>query len=163
MRYYTVHTPSGGADEPEDFVFVKDGFSWPALFFPLLWILWQRLWLTLVYYIVFLLVVAWAGRLLGDDPAIQIATLGSLLFAFEANGLRRAALTARGFEEIGMSFGRNFGEAEARFFSDHAASRPSLDRRAAMVRASYPSRHRPEHGATASDDPILGLFPEPER
>ncbi len=73
---------------PESFCFVKDGFSWPALFFPLLWILWHRMWLTLVYYIVFVLVVAWAGRLGGDDLRHRRSrSSAALLFALEANDI----------------------------------------------------------------------------
>ena len=45
MRLYTVHQnpdPLSG----NDLVFVKEGFCWPAFFFPMLWPLWHRLWLV---------------------------------------------------------------------------------------------------------------------
>ena len=28
--------------------FVKDGFSWPALFVPLLWLIYHRMWIELI-------------------------------------------------------------------------------------------------------------------
>ena len=162
MRYYSVHAPPEGTDDPERFAFVKDGFSWPALFVPVLWILWHRLWLALVWYIVFVLIVAWTGRLVSDDAAVVVAFLGTLLLALEGNNIRRAALQNRGWEEVGASFGRNLDEAEASFFAKHANRLEEvdrLDRRAAMLRATY----TPEHVRDAGDQPILGLFPEPER
>jgi hypothetical protein len=128
---------------------------------PIIWILWHRLWLVLVWYVVFILVVMWAGRLLNDDIASAVAILGSLLFAFEANNMLRHALEARGWQEIGSSFGKDITEAEARFFAGvpvHATS-PAADKNAAIARAAYTPEHRPP----VSDDPIIGLFPEPER
>ena len=159
MRYYSVHAPYDGPDDEDRFAFVKDGFSWPALLVPVLWILWHRLWLALVWYIVFLLIVAWTGRLITEDAAFTVAVLGSLLFAFEANNFRRFSLAGRDWEEVGWSFGRNITEAEARFFADSPQPAENLDRRAAMLRAA----HVPDESSEASDEPILGLFPEPER
>ena len=52
-------------------------------------------------YIVFVLVVAWIGRLAGEDAATLVAILGTLLFALEANNIRRLSLERRGWEEIG--------------------------------------------------------------
>ena len=159
MRYYSVHAPPEGADSPERFAFVKDGFSWPALFVPILWILWHRLWLALVWYVVFVLLIAWTGRLANDDVALVVSLLGSLLFALEANNIRRMALNGRGWDEVGSSFGKDISEAEVRFFATGAEKADPLDRRATMLRAAQTS----EPGHEASDEPILGLFPEPER
>ncbi len=40
---YTVHVRGRGRAD-DDVVLVKDGFSWPAFFFSLIWALWHRLW-----------------------------------------------------------------------------------------------------------------------
>lgn len=160
MRYYSVHAPIGEPASPERFVFIKDGFSWPAFFVPILWILWHRLWLTLVWYVVFVLSVAWIGRLVSQDVASLVALLGTILLALEANNIRRMAFESRDWEEIGASFGRNISEAEARFFAGVTEETDPRDRRAAMLRAAY----SPEHPVTeTTDEPILGLFPEPEK
>ena len=162
MRYYTVHAPDGEYDAPDEYVFVKDGLSFPAFFLSIPWILWHRLWLTLVWYIVFVLVVAWTDRLLGDDIATVVALLGNLLFALEANNMRRHALEARGWDEVGSSFGKDITEAEERFFAraPHSAPAPPTgDKNAIIARAAYTPEHRPP----VSDEPIIGLFPEPER
>jgi hypothetical protein len=158
MRYYSVHAPLGEPVSPERFVFIKDGFSWPAFFVPVLWILWHRLWLTLVWYVVFVLSVAWIGRLVSQDVASIVAILGTVLLALEGNNIRRMALESRDWEEIGASFGKTISEAEARFFAVGATEPDPLDRRAAMLRAAYA-----EPGHETSDEPILGLFPEPDK
>jgi Protein of unknown function (DUF2628) len=159
MRVYSVHAPPEEPISPEKFLFVKDGFSWPAFFFPVLWVLWHRMWLTLVYYVVFVLVVAWIGRLGGDNIATVFAVLGGVLFALEANNLRRLSLERRGWREVGGASGRNYDEAETRFFGDWAARPDAAPQREAMARAAY----SPEARAHGGDEPILGLFPEPER
>jgi Protein of unknown function (DUF2628) len=158
MRVYTVHAPPEEIDSPEAFLFVKDGISWPALFFPVLWILWHRMWLTLVYYIVFLLVVAWVGRLGGHEAASIIGALGGILFALEANNFRRMALRARGWIDLGPASGRDYGEAETRFFGEWAGEPDSVSEGEAMARAAY----SPQARAQGADEPIFGLFPEPE-
>ena len=157
MRYYSVHAPNNEFDSPDDYLFIKDGFSWPAFLVPPLWIVWHRLWLTLVWYVVFVLVVAWAGRLLGENIGFWTAILGIILFAFEANNTLRLSLEGRGWDEVGSSFGKDITEAEARYFGSNPA--PAADRNAVIARAAY----TPEHRAQATDEPILGLFPEPER
>jgi hypothetical protein len=157
MKAFTVHARP--LDPPESFAFVKDGFSWPALFFPVLWILWHRLWLTLLGYVIFILVVAWVGRLSGEEAAGWVAVLGALLFAFEANDIRRRSLDSRGFAEVGAATGRDFDEAEIRFFDQWSQSGAEPTKGEAMARAAYPPRMRESGG----DEPIIGLFPEPER
>jgi hypothetical protein len=181
MRLYTVHAPAEIPVEPERFAFVKDGFSWPALFVPIVWILWHRLWVTLVWYIVFLLVVAWVDRLAGDTPAVILGLLGGLFFAFEANDIRRRSFAARGWDDLGSASGSDRAEAEARFFErwgaqhpppvprppwsppastwqTQSATPPASQQQTVIRPGAYPARE-PQEG----DPPVLGLFPEPER
>jgi len=162
MRAYTVHVPPGDPPAPERFAFVKDGFSWPALFVPVLWILWHRLWLTLVGYIIFVLVLMWTERLANENAATLLGILGGILFALEANTIRRLSLDRRGWREMGGSFGRNLEDAEMRFFESWAKSDSgvaSAGRRKAIARAAYAGPEQQDR----SDEPIFGLFPEPER
>lgn len=162
MRIYTVHAPPGKA--PGDsvdgtrLVFIKDGIAWFALLVPVLWILWHRLWLTLLYYVAFVLIVAWIGRLASEDLAAVGAILGQILFALEANNIRRWSLHSRGWDDVGESFGRNRNEAEMRYFLEPAPARAEAGRKdEAIARAAYPRR------SEAEDEAIFGLFPEPER
>jgi hypothetical protein len=155
MRFYTVHAPEEA--EPERFAFVKDGFSWPALFIPLLWILWHRMWVTLLGYVAFTLVIAVIDRFVGDFYATVLGIAGAVLLGLEGNTIRRLSLEARGWREVGETFGRNLAEAEVRFFGEWTALAPQ--RRDALAGAAPVG----PGAAAPSDEPILGLFPEPER
>ncbi len=157
MRAYTVHAPPG-EPRPERFAFVKDGFSWPALFVPILWILWHRMWLTLIGYVIFVLLVAWTGRLAGDAHAMILALTGSFILALEGNTIRRLSLEQLGWREIGESFGSNLSEAEIRFFHRRAD--------VSTYRSEEPAQRTGlagGPGARENEERVLGLFPEPER
>jgi hypothetical protein len=157
MRVYTVHAPPG-EPAPERFVFVKDGFSWPAFFFTFLWTLWHRMWIALLGYIVFLLVIAWIGVLAGDTQAMIFSIIGGILIGLEGNTIRRLSLERKGWREVGESYGHNLAEAEIRFFHSWTSDAP-------QGRSARPAGRAYEIGAGTSsvDEPIIGLFPEPER
>jgi len=161
MKAYTVHAPPG-ENAPDRFAFVKDGFSWPALFLPVLWILWHRLWLTLMAYVIAMLLLAWTERLANNDIATLLAILGAVFFAMEANNFRRWSLAGRGWRELGGAHGDSLEEAEIGFFNglrktpESTPANPAAERRAPSW--SEEASGRPDH-----DAPIFGLFPEPER
>lgn len=169
MRVYTVHAPPEAADTPERFVFVKEGFSWPALFVPILWTLWHRMWLVTLLYLLWAVLLFALGWWVGEPQDTVIALLGGILFALEANNLRRWSLGRRGWTEVGAAAGKDLEEAEIRFFggwlgegrmrAESSGDDGLVDRREAMARAAYSPQAR-SHGA---DEPIFGLFPEPER
>ena len=161
MKAYTVHAPPDDPVAPERLVFIKDGISWPALFVPVLWIFWHRLWLTLVWYLAAILAIAWIDRLTHPDVAAIVAVAGAILFALEGNNFRRWSLAARGWREMGGSFGQNLDEAEIHYFQSWGQPEtvPLREKPHAIARAAYSTAAR-EHGA---DGPIFGLFPEAER
>ena len=157
MRAFTVHAPPNDPLAAERFAFIKDGFSWPALLLPILWILWHRLWLTFVWYFVYVLVLAWIGRLFGDDLATIVGILGAILFALEANNLRRLSLEGRGWRDLGSTFGANLDEAEIRFFGTwNGGSLAAADRPNASIWTGSRGDGYQE------DATALGLFPEPD-
>src|SRR5690349_7511415 len=93
MTIYTVlapPTPSGDiAADPLALVFVKEGFNWPALFIPEIWLIARRMWLVLALDI---LGVVLLSILLDNVPLVSgliVLWLARILFALEANGLRR--------------------------------------------------------------------------
>ncbi|MGB6970265.1 MAG: DUF2628 domain-containing protein, partial [Methyloceanibacter sp.] len=103
MTVYSVYEPPAKAPDvlarAESLRFVKQGFSWPALFVPGLWLLYQRMWLELILFVALFGVLAW---LLGQSEQGQ-GLLGWLslglvvLFAAEASDLRGASLERRGW------------------------------------------------------------------
>jgi hypothetical protein len=161
MAVFTVHEPPlRPADlmpDPERVLFVRDGFSFWAFLVAPLWMLWHRMWLVLVAYLVL------AGGLLavllvvGASPAAVIVAclLISLLVGLEAGTLRRVTLRRRGFKEVGLSSGNDREVAERRFFATwrrDGTSRPAAGGGAAPV---------PPPSRAPQTSPVIGLFPEP--
>ncbi len=164
MPTYTVHAPppktGETASDPQRFLFVRDGFHvWAFLLGPI-WLLFRRLWLVLLGYVivsaalggVFFLTAAPAwSRFLGG-------LLIALLLGFEASTLWRWTLTRRRWQSLGFVVADDEESAERRFFGEWenrgpAALPPSPS---GTPQYSTPVRRGPP---TGSD--VIGLFPEP--
>jgi Protein of unknown function (DUF2628) len=167
VTVYSIYEPPSEASDiverADRLAFVKEGFSWPAFFVPILWLLYYRMWVEFV-----LLAVIYVGLQLvfGTEPQGQTlfgwASLAiAVLFAFEANDLRAASLERRGYRLAGVASGRDRTEAERSFFSAW------LPRQAKAARE--PERvvePRREVGAGPSmlrseGEEVIGLFPRP--
>lgn len=127
MRIYSIFEPATGParlDDPRSVIFLKEGFCWPALFVPLLWMLYHRMWLVAAGYIGLSIAAGGLGQLLGSQQASAAAVgLGfGLIVAFEANGLRRWCLQRAGYRQVATVAADNLPLAEARYF----AGRPAL-------------------------------------
>jgi hypothetical protein len=163
MSVYTVHEPPprNGAvvPNPERFVFVRDGFYlWAFLLTPL-WLLWHRLWLVLLIYLVAMFGLEQAMRYAGVDAAGRslVMLLIAFLIGLEASTLRRFTLARRGWRNVGLVSGTNMEAAERRFFNDWAA--PGQGRSSGG--AGHPPPLPPSPAPTFHAPPIVGLFPEP--
>jgi hypothetical protein len=156
MSIYTVlgPPPEAGdvAADPLSLVFVKEGFCWPALFIPEIWLIFRRMWLLLAVDIVVIIAASLTNGPLGA-AAVLILVLARLLFALEANGLRRWTFYRHGYRLIGVVEGHRLQEAELRFFLEWA---PDM---------SAPPPPEPEPPAAKPPSPeageVVGLFPVP--
>lgn len=169
MIAYTIHEP---AEPPADLAaradateFIKEGIAWWALFVPVLWLLYHRMWLELVGFIVVLLLVDLVLALAGfGNAAAGWSTLVlSLILALQANDLRRWRLARRGFRTVGAVTGKDRIECELKYF-------------AAWPEIPELQEERPAGGGPArqgggfrlrenrqGDDEVIGLFPDPGR
>lgn len=161
MAVYTVLLPppsnKDGAPSPlERAVFVREGFAWLALFFPVLWLLFHRMWLLLILFVAVTVGVELAASLIGGPVPGVFGFAIAVLFAFEANGLRRWALVQRGYEFAGIVAGSNRSECERRFFAEvqEPVSASVTDPTPTSPRRSVPVV--PPRG----DPGVLGLFPQ---
>jgi hypothetical protein len=167
VTVYSVYEPPAKvqdlAERAESVAFVKEGFAWPALFVPLLWLIYHRMWIELVVlfliYVVMLLAIGTGSQ--AQTLAVWTSFAIAVLFAFVANDLRAASLERRGYRFAGAVSGRDRNEAERIFFTawlpqQERAKRepppPPLPRRAGDVRA------RLERG---EGEEVIGLFPQP--
>ena len=168
MITYTVHERASDEDNvalrADSIIFVKEGFAWLALFFPLLWMLFNRTWLVLLGFLVVMSVLQAAAAAVGYSETLAgwITLGGSLLFAYHANDLRRWTLDRRGYEFAGIVTGRDREECETRFFdgwlADQDVESPPAPSRGPIVTPAPPA---PNRQAGKRDDDVIGLFPEP--
>lgn len=174
MTIFTVHAPpkpEGAAADPAEYVFVKDGFSWPALLIPPIWLIWHRLWLTLLIWVAAVVVLSILAGFAGADASTAVIALFAVWFALEANGLRRWTLERRSYALVGVVEGRRIEDAERRFFAETASddaspvvassapasglSAPLFTMSAPSSAPSAPPPPSPQRGG------IVGLFPTP--
>ena len=159
MRLWTVHEPRNPASAEEradQTVFVKDGFSWPGLFFSVLWLLIKRLWLGLLIFIPIAAAAGLAGALLplSENAGGLLGLLPGIYIGLEGNDMIRRKLAKRGFVQVGSVVAKTPIEAEIAYFSAHPPQDPPAP--------SPAQRHPHVITARASDPGVLGLFPEPE-
>ena len=119
MKLYRVmeriDEEGGGMAETK---FVAERFRWFAFLVPVIWLLFQRLWLTAL--LVFLLVFA-IGFVLpyfGFHNAFSVlcSLAVGLIIGLESTGLAVSSLEKRGWAEVGIANGETIDEAELRWF-----------------------------------------------
>ena len=164
MTIYTVLAPKfrdgESLPEPLDCVFIKEGFSWPALIVAAPWLIYRRMALVLIGYVVVAAVLAAAAGLIGGPlPAIAMV-LARFLFALEANELRRWTLRRHGYVLVGVIEGRGREEAEIRFFAKFDAARSEAPPPPPPPPPAKPASPPPVTPSAEAGD-VVGLFPLP--
>jgi len=168
---YTVHereNASGNITERADAIdFVKEGFAWLALFFPLLWLLYHAMWIVLAGFIGVMVVLqtALTAAGLADGVAAWASIALSLVFAFQANDLRRWSLARRGYRLEGPVTASSRTACEAQFFENWLAAQnargeenPDQPKRGTNP-ASAVKPGQADKEPTSGDD-VIGLFPD---
>jgi hypothetical protein len=162
MSVYTVHEPpqrdAGVSAEPDRFVFVRDGFYFWAVVFGPLWLLWRRLWLALLFYVIAWVAVEGALWFMkaGFGAQAAINTCFTLLLGLEASTLWRWTLNRRGWKNHGVVVGDDLESAERRFFQSWR-ERPQAA--PASPKSAVLTNYGPKPAENGSE--VIGLFPEP--
>ncbi|WP_293867941.1 DUF2628 domain-containing protein [uncultured Alsobacter sp.] len=164
MVSYLVHLPAearpGSADGLDRMVLVKDRFHWLAFLVPLVWLLFNRLWLPFLVVLAATVAVAVADTLLSLPDQLTFALqallgLGVGVFAAE---LKSRGLSRRGLPLAGVATGADEDEA-ARRFADRWLASPTDAAVPTGVAPAAPASGRGTYAAPA----VLGLFPEAGR
>jgi hypothetical protein len=156
MRSYTLHLPTdarpGESLGLDRAVLVRDGFSWSAFAFTVLWFLFHRLWIAAVLVLVGLVALAGIGIVLGlpTGAGLIVTLLASWLIGLEASSLRRWTLARRGWPARDAVVAATLEEAEASALNRWLAGSPGTPR------APFPA------GPTRRTEPVIGLFPAQE-
>ncbi|WP_068084833.1 DUF2628 domain-containing protein [Polycladidibacter stylochi] len=178
MSTYLVFKPSGlqadnlHSEDALRIAFVRDGFAWLALFFPILWFLFHRMWLVLLGYLALVVAFLYVEPTFNEGATGLVSLAFSILVAFEANALRSWTLKRKNFELAGIVSARNAAEAEIRFFdqwlakSSHSAQegiqpRPA-PQNADTTNYSSPTESKSFSLRTSGDD-VVGLPSSPMR
>ena len=157
MAVYTVHAPASfGVDvrtTPEKFVFIRDGFHFWAFFAAIFWLVWHRLWLATLGYLVLIGVTQAILNALNVSNTAQLVAflVIALLVGLEAGSLQRWTLTRRKWRQIDTVVARNLREAEQRFFDRFDADSHIDTNRSA---SSLPPLPR-----SSIVDDVTGFFP----
>jgi len=167
MAIYTVHAPQkpdGASVAPGEIVFVKDGFCWPALFIPLIWSIYRRLWLVVLFLLAAFLLLNGLAVAGGGSAVTVLYILGRLYVALEANGFRRWTLDRNGYAFLAVVEGRTLEEAERRFFGEGEPGGPTGELAPPpMIRGAAPAGGAPpapaRWGSSHRDPEVVGLFP----
>ena len=168
MPVYTVHAPVADGSATDRFVFVRDGFHFWAFVFGPLWLLWHRLWLALLFYVIVVTAgtVALSRLPAGAGTRFIVTLLIALLMGFEAASLWRWTLSRRKWRQLDVVVADDEETAERRFFDRWTANQrgfgndqPAVDRGAPPPTRDVPGRAFSRPPSPQGD--IIGLFPQP--
>ena len=137
-------------------VFVRDDFSVLALLFPLIWLLWYRLWFAALMLLLVSAGIGLAGEYLAPGAAMGFAGFVVALFvALEGPAWRMARYRRDGFKDTGTVIAASLEEAEIYWFAGHGE--------AETARTAPPAPQQPGFGraaAEAQSDMLLGFAGE---
>lgn len=152
MAIFTVHL-KGDAGEPSSLVeqtrLVREGFSWGALVFGPLWLIWHRLWLALVVWLLAEGVILGLGATLIPNERWTglLELLVALLLGLEGAQIRRAKLARRGYAQVDVVSAPRLEQADRLFFERHLAGK------------AEPALPAPTATGRPQDTALVGLFP----
>lgn len=164
MISYLVHLPAearpGSADGLDRMVLVKDRFHWLAFVLPLLWLLFNRLWLAFLAVLAAGVALGIVGSLLSlpDPLVVALEVLMALCVGVFAAELKSRGLARRGLPLAGVATGKDEDEATRRFADRWLTSASEPPAPSGMSASGTV----PPRGAFAAP-PVLGLFPEAGR
>jgi len=165
VTVYSVYEPPSDDSEvavrANKVAFVKEGFSWPALLVPALWLLYQRMWIELILFVAILSAVPWSFGFdqTGKEFAGWVSLALTILFAFEANDLRGWALQRRGYRFAAVATGRDRTEAERSFFTAWLPQQ-TRSKRVPETTPRASDTSPPARGGGDGGDDVIGLFPQ---
>jgi hypothetical protein len=173
MPVFTVHGPTAsGADVrlTDKFVFVRDGFHFWAFVFGPLWLIWNRLWLATIGWIIVTVAIHLGLTALGGGRLVTWSAdfLVAVLMGLEAASLQRWTFSRGRWHQLDIVVADDEEAAERRFFDrwTTGARGSSYDPLTVDRGGPPPTRNLPGQSFSRPPPPlpqggIIGLFPEP--
>ncbi len=118
MRVYTVHIDPLSVADDRGAVFLREGFSWPAAVFSILWAVYHGLWDWALALLAVSLALSAAVEFSGLDAVSAVALeIGfAALVGATSNDWRRWVLARRGYRLDDIVSGEDITAAERRYF-----------------------------------------------
>jgi hypothetical protein len=171
MPVYTVHAPTAYAADfraTDKFVFIRDGFHFWAMVLGPLWLIWKRLWLALLGWLVVTVALEVGAReLVGGQAVMVTGIIIAILMGLEASTLQRWTYSRRGWRQLDVVVADDEESAERRFFDRFTSGKRWSGYDPLSVDRGGPPPTRDVPPQRFSDPPplpqggIIGLFPEP--
>jgi hypothetical protein len=173
MPVFTVHGPAAdGVDIrfTEKFVFVRDGFHFWALVFGPAWLVWNRLWLATIGWIIAITALHLGLASLGAGrPTIWFADfMVAILMGLEAASLQRWTFSRGKWRQLDLVVADDEESAERRFFDRWANAQRggsydplTVDRGGPPPTRNFPGQPFSKPPPPLPQGGIIGLFPEP--
>ena len=166
MPVYTVHAPSPHGDDPgpvDKSVFVRDGFHLWAMIFGPLWLLWHRLWLGLVGWLIVFVALKVSFGILGVGRGwVSLAEIVvAILMGLEAANLRRWTLSRGRWRQLDIVAADDEDAAERRFFERWVQRQRGIADNQREDDSGPPPDQSFSIPPPLPSGGILGLFPEP--
>ena len=146
------------SERADGFIFLRERFSLGAFLFGPLWMIWQRLWIVLIIYLVVVGFIEYGLQVLGISWPMLAFVFGliQLLIGLEATTLLRWTRLRHGWRDCGVVIADDLEMAERRFFERRMALHPATG----PMPMSTPAQLSAAQVDPPSPD-IIGLFPEP--
>jgi hypothetical protein len=168
MPVYTIHAPAAVETQPRSttdrFVFVRDGFYFWAFLFGPLWLLYRRLWLVLIGWLVLQIGATVALSALHADSGTRfgVMVLIMLLMGLEAGSLWRWTLARRDWPQLDIVVADDEEAAERRFFDRWTSLKQHVGSfQPPVERGDPPPVRRIPVPASSLYTDIVGSFPRP--
>ena len=120
-KIFTVHEKPEMHEPTERVVLVREGFSYAALVFHVLWLAANRLWLAGFIYAATSVTLMEIGHAIGLSPitTVMLQLLLQALLAANAYDITRWQLNRQGYREAGVLIADSVMAAEQRYY-EHA-------------------------------------------
>ena len=103
----------------QNHLFIRDGFSFIALVFPLFYSIWNGLWVLTIILIIYFFGLTYLITYFESFNSIifLIILIPHIIFSYEARELKGNNLIKKGWRKVGLVVAKNIVEAELKFYS----------------------------------------------
>jgi len=122
MKLYSVLCKYNEQQKIEDIKFIKDGFSFKALFFNVLWFAYYKMWKEVFAVILVNICLFFLAKFFLDFDKLLIEIAFAVMIAMNANFWLTTHFKKQGYKIIAVIFGNNLADAEFRFVKNLKSS-----------------------------------------